>query len=109
MKAVSGNFGMKPPVVRTMSTVDGQWLQRDLDVDYCWDNTRRPVLFGTAIDKIVKENGSANVLFLEIAPHPVLQSYIQPAHQSHPSTEPESPCAKTLGNTTSSSKASAPS
>lgn len=77
MRAVPGNFGTKPPAVRTMSTVDGRWLERDLDVNYCWDNIRRPVLFGTAIDKIVKENGSANVLFLEIGPHPVLQSYIQ--------------------------------
>jgi acyl transferase domain-containing protein len=76
MKAVSGNFGRERPVVRTMSTVDGQWLERDLDVDYCWDNIRRPVLFGTAIDKILKESASENVLFLEIAPHPVLRSYI---------------------------------
>lgn len=75
MKAVSVKR-VTPPVVRTMSTVDGQWLERDMDVDYFWDNIHQPVLFGDAITKIVKENGSDHVLFLEIAPHPVLRDYI---------------------------------
>ena len=64
------------PVVRTMSTVDADWLNREMDEDYCWDNIRQPVLFGKPIDDIVKERGPENVVFLEISPHPVLQAYI---------------------------------
>jgi len=64
------------PTAKVMSTVDGKWLERELDVQYCWDNIRQPVLFGTAINKIVQELGAENVSFLEIAPHPVLKSYI---------------------------------
>ena len=82
MKAMLGNFqvGMNLPAVRVMSTVDGQWLERDMDVGYFWDNIRQPVLFGTAINKIIKENSSENILFLEIAPHPVLKTYILQCH-----------------------------
>ena len=65
------------PIAKVMSTVDGKWLERDLDVQYCWDNIRQPVLFGTALNKIVQELGAENVSFLEIAPHPVLKSYIE--------------------------------
>ena len=64
------------PTAKVMSTVDGKWLDREMDVHYCWDNIRQPVLFGTAINKIVEELGAENVSFLEIAPHPVLKSYI---------------------------------
>ena len=68
--------GLSTPVVRTMSTVDPGWLARDMDEDYCWDNIRQPVLFGKAVDDIVKERGPENVVFLELSPHPVLQAYI---------------------------------
>ena len=71
--------GISTPVVRTMSSVDAGWLARDMDEDYCWDNIRQPVLFGKAIDDIVKERGPENVVFLEISPHPVLQAYINHA------------------------------
>jgi len=67
----------REPTAKVMSTVDGKWLERDLDVQYCWDNIHQPVLFGTAINKIVQELGSENVSFLEITPHPVLKSYIE--------------------------------
>ncbi|KIJ05443.1 hypothetical protein PAXINDRAFT_103786, partial [Paxillus involutus ATCC 200175] len=62
---------------RVMSTNDGRWLDRDLDLNYCWDNIRRPVLFGTAIKKLVDDGGDRGVVFLEIAPHPVLKSYVE--------------------------------
>ena len=65
------------PVAKVMSTVDGKWLERDLDVQYCWDSIRRPVLFSTALNTIVQELGAENMSFLEIAPHPVLKSYIK--------------------------------
>ncbi|KAG6329744.1 hypothetical protein ID866_9345, partial [Astraeus odoratus] len=69
--------GTKTPVAHVMSTTDGKWLDRDLDVNYCWDNICRPVLFGTAINKIVTQEGANGVAFLEIAPHPVLKAYIE--------------------------------
>ena len=68
---------IREPVAKVMSTVDGKWLDREMDVQYCWDNIRRPVLFGAALNKIVQELGTENVAFLEIAPHPVLKSYIE--------------------------------
>jgi len=68
--------GTKIPFARVMSTTDGKWLDRDLDINYCWDNIHRPVLFGTAIDKIISDEGPDGVRFLEIAPHPVLKAYI---------------------------------
>ncbi|KAI6098831.1 putative nonribosomal peptide synthetase [Pisolithus croceorrhizus] len=69
--------GTKTPIAKVMSTTDGKWLDRDLDVNYCWDNIRRPVLFGTAINKIVTDESADGVVFLEIAPHPVLKAYIE--------------------------------
>ncbi|KIJ60828.1 polyketide synthetase [Hydnomerulius pinastri MD-312] len=62
---------------RVMSTNDGGWLNRDLDLDYCWDNIRRPVLFGTAINKLIDHERDNGLVFLEIAPHPVLKSYVE--------------------------------
>ncbi|KAH7909125.1 putative nonribosomal peptide synthetase [Hygrophoropsis aurantiaca] len=69
--------GTNKPIARVMSTTDGKWLDRDLDIDYCWDNIRRPVLFGTAINKIVNDYSTGSLLFLEIAPHPVLKAYVE--------------------------------
>ncbi|KAI6009612.1 putative nonribosomal peptide synthetase [Pisolithus orientalis] len=69
--------GTMAPIAKVMSTTDGKWLDRDLDVNYCWDNIRRPVLFGTAINKIVTDESANGVVFLEIAPHPVLKAYIE--------------------------------
>ncbi|KAI6142295.1 putative nonribosomal peptide synthetase [Pisolithus thermaeus] len=69
--------GTKTPTAKVMSTTDGKWLDRDLDISYCWDNIRRPVLFGTAINKIVTDESASGVVFLEIAPHPVLKAYIE--------------------------------
>ncbi|KAG9316161.1 hypothetical protein JVU11DRAFT_3844 [Chiua virens] len=47
--------GTKKPIARVMSTADGKWLDRDMDVNYCSDNICRPVLFGTAINKIISD------------------------------------------------------
>ena len=69
--------GTKAPSARVMSTTDGEWLNRDLDINYCWDNIHRPVLFGMAINKIISDEGSDGVRFLEIAPHPVLKAYVE--------------------------------
>jgi acyl transferase domain-containing protein len=60
-----------------MSTTDGKRLERDLDIDYRWDNIRCPVLFGTAMNKMISDHGADGLLFLEIAHHPVLKVYIE--------------------------------
>lgn len=65
------------PDIRAASTVHGDWLDRNLDVDYWWDNIRQPVMFGGAIDRLVLEDRPGNILFLELGPHPVLSGYIQ--------------------------------
>ena len=64
------------PFVSTVSatTVTGP----DLDARYWWLNIREPVRFGDAIRHLI-ENGST--LFLEVGPHPVLQSYMRDALQ----------------------------
>ena len=67
----------KTPIARAMSTTDGRWLERDVDINYCWDNIRRPVLFDTAINKMVTDEGANGTVFFEIAPHPVLKSYVE--------------------------------
>ncbi|KAG6379792.1 thiolase-like protein [Boletus reticuloceps] len=69
--------GTKTPFVSVMSTTDGKWLDRDPDVNYCWDNIHHPVLSGTAINKIISDEGPDGVRFMEIAPHPVLKAYIE--------------------------------
>ena len=71
------SWGTKIPIARVMSTTDGKWLERDLGINYCWDNIRRPVFFGTAINKMVTDEGANGIVFLEIAPHPVLKAYIE--------------------------------
>ncbi|KAJ3020326.1 hypothetical protein HKX48_000987 [Thoreauomyces humboldtii] len=43
---------------------------------YCWDNIRQPVYFRQAMDAILEEHGAANLIFVEVAPHPVLRAYI---------------------------------
>jgi acyl transferase domain-containing protein len=77
--ALANGTGASSPTARVMSSVDGNWLQRDMDADYCWDNIRRPVLFGAGISRIVNHCKVSNqkAIFLEIAPHPVLRSYIE--------------------------------
>jgi len=65
-----------------MRSLTPQWAL-PLSLLLCWPRSRsqpqvrQPVLFGTALNKIVQELGAKNVSFLEIAPHPVLKSYIE--------------------------------
>jgi len=65
--------GIKTPFVCViMSTTDRRWLDRDLDINYCWDNIRRLVLFRTAINKIISDKGPDSVRFVGIAPHTLI-------------------------------------
>lgn len=59
------------PTTVTMSTVTGEFVSQEYTIDYLWSNLRKPVLFSTAIPKIVEKFGEETT-FVEIAPHPVL-------------------------------------
>ncbi len=51
----------------------------DLDAHYWWLNIREPVRFSDAVRRLI-DDGST--VFLEIGPHPVLQSYLRDALQT---------------------------
>ncbi len=56
------------------STVTGDEVDgSELDAHYWWQNVRNPVLFGKAIDALIRDENS---VFVEIGPHPVLASSI---------------------------------
>ncbi|MEX2523396.1 MAG: SDR family NAD(P)-dependent oxidoreductase [Gammaproteobacteria bacterium] len=57
------------------STVHGRAVPgSDMDREYWWQNIRHPVRFGPAVETML---GDGYELFIEIGPHPVLQSYIR--------------------------------
>jgi len=67
IKPVGGNV----PVI---STVTGAGIAgTSIDGDYWAENVRKPVLFKTAIDELVR---SGTDIFVEISAHPVLAAYI---------------------------------
>jgi acyl transferase domain-containing protein len=71
-------FNEEQPIsstVHIMSTVTGEWYNKLITPQYCWDNVELPVLFNQAISGILKKYPSA--LFIEIAPHPVLSTYME--------------------------------
>ncbi|KAJ7877965.1 acyl transferase domain-containing protein [Mycena olivaceomarginata] len=59
------------PKIATYSTLTGALLRGAFDPDYFWMNTRCQVLFAPAVQNIDKA-----ATFVEIAPHPVLASYL---------------------------------
>ena len=61
--------------VPIFSTAEGAWADgHPFDADYWWQNVRRPVLFGPAIERLAGEGFD---LFLELSPHPVLAASIR--------------------------------
>ncbi|UJB46163.1 type I polyketide synthase [Streptomyces sp. A1-5] len=57
------------------STVTAQRIDgRELDAAYWWRNVREPVQFGPAIEAAMDHGAD---VFLEIGPHPVLQTYLR--------------------------------
>ncbi|KAF8837242.1 polyketide synthase [Paxillus ammoniavirescens] len=71
------------PSIPVMSTVTGEFVSEPFTVDYLWKNIRQPVLFSTAIPKVVGCYGELTT-FVELSPHPVLSQYIKAmgAHDS---------------------------
>ncbi|KAJ7661571.1 acyl transferase domain-containing protein [Mycena polygramma] len=63
--------GSHVPKISTYSTLTGQAFRGPFNADYFWMNTRSQVLFAPAIQNL---GGSST--FVEIAPRPVLSSYL---------------------------------
>jgi len=61
--------------LRFVSTVSGTTIEGSrLDAGYWWDNIRRPVQFAPAIESLRAEGFN---VFLEIGPHPILDTYLR--------------------------------
>src|SRR6516164_7004032 len=61
--------------LRFVSTVTGTTIEGNrLDAEYWWDNIRRPVQFAPAIESLSAEGFN---VFLEIGPHPILDTYLR--------------------------------
>src|SRR5215470_15060900 len=71
------NAGLEPaPLSRPfVSTVTGSMLEgRALGAEYWWENVRSPVRFDMAVATLLGQDFS---VFLEVGPHPILQSYMR--------------------------------
>lgn len=72
--AVLSDIRPRPARIPFVSTVTGSLLSGEkLDAMYWWRNVRQPVLFASAISNLVRAGGR---LFLELGPHPALESSI---------------------------------
>lgn len=63
------------PTIPVISTVTGEFITTPYTVDYLWQNIRQPVLFSTAIPKLVERYGELTT-FVEVSPHPVLSQVL---------------------------------
>lgn len=66
--------GDHKPQITTYSTLNGTLWNEEFTADYFWATTRNPVMFTPAISLLVQSFPTAT--FVEIAPHPVLSSYL---------------------------------
>ena len=65
----------RPPLVPIYSTVtEGDSNGARFDAGYWWRNLREPVLFSSTVERLLE---SGHNIFLELGPHPILQSAIQ--------------------------------
>ena len=74
---LQGLAGLEPaPLSRPFaSTVTGAMLEgKTLDAEYWWENVRSPVRLDKAVATLLEQGFS---VFLEVGPHPILQSYMQ--------------------------------
>ena len=61
--------------LRFVSTVTGTTIEGSrLDAEYWWHNIRRPVQFAPAIESLMADGFN---VFLEIGPHPILNTYLR--------------------------------
>ncbi len=77
------------------STVAGSILGGEyLDETYWWDNIRKPVLFASAMDKMLDDGYQ---VFLEVGSHPVLRTYVNECGREKDSTVLSVPTIKRQG------------
>ncbi len=63
------------------STVTGTRIDGcEVDADYWWQNVRAPVLFASAVSRMIKDK---HTVFIELSPHPVLASSISELLAQH--------------------------
>ncbi|KAJ7637908.1 putative polyketide synthase [Mycena polygramma] len=74
------------PGIPTYSSFTGQLWQGSFSAEYFWSNTRMPVLFSQGISALLQDIPKPT--FLELGPHPVLQSYISSFDASLPILAP---------------------
>lgn len=68
------NLKSSTTCLRLISTVTGMEADgTELDADYWWNNIRQPVQFDNAVNLLIDDDIN---LFIEIGPHPVLQTYL---------------------------------
>lgn len=80
----AGLEGLRPQASRIpmYSTVTGRRVDGStLDADYWWENFRRPVAFGQAVEALVQDGHDT---FLELSPHPLLVGPIREALGERP-------------------------
>ncbi|MEM9479834.1 MAG: beta-ketoacyl synthase N-terminal-like domain-containing protein [Verrucomicrobiota bacterium] len=71
---VLGDITANPTKVPFISTVTGREVSgEELDGHYWWRNVREPVLFAPAVAHLIQDGAE---LFLELGPHPALESSI---------------------------------
>ncbi|KZT62761.1 hypothetical protein CALCODRAFT_477 [Calocera cornea HHB12733] len=68
------NSSVSEPTIKTYSTLSGGVLDQPLSADYFWKNARNTVMFTEAMTAI--RLAHPNAIYVELAPHPVLSSYI---------------------------------
>ncbi|WP_326645235.1 SDR family NAD(P)-dependent oxidoreductase [Streptosporangium sp. NBC_01755] len=73
------------PGISLVSTVTGLPVEgAELDSAYWWQNVRQAVRFGPAVDLLVRDGYQ---IFLEVGPHPVLQTYLRRAGEGRAGEE----------------------
>ena len=92
-----GNLTLSKTSRTYYSTVTGKALQgKKLDATYWWDNIRKPVLFGSAVECLLEDDYQ---VFLEIGPHPVMRTYVTECAREKEITALAIPTIKRQGET----------
>ena len=73
--AVLAGIDPHPANIPLFSSVTGAQVDGEsLDAGFLWRNIRQPVLFGPAVSELIRQGDDT---FLEVSPHPVLESSIK--------------------------------
>nr|WP_158888012.1 type I polyketide synthase [Amycolatopsis anabasis] len=74
VRTAADGLTARPPQVRWLSTVTGDWVTGELETGYWYENLRRPVRFAEAIGALAEQGYRS---FVECSPHPILTTGIQ--------------------------------